>query len=236
MFKRSFALVFILAVSGPAMAENYIVGVKGGMYCKTPDDLTNQIAAAMNGSHESFPGCGMLKPGALISTTVLNKIKGLVGGQGTSPGVLAGGDFAFTAVDEEVGAVSAPSPRPATAKAPAGDSTRSYKVVGYDDVRASPAKWLGRDLAFRAVQVYWVEDNDVRFITNSMVTVFGKNIVAPTKDIEYLRANCETSKEAFSSKCRATIHFSYSNFDEDHPTPLVKRLVIMSDDIAVIRH
>ena len=75
----------------------------------------------------------------------------------------------------------------------------------------------------------------MRFVTKSLVTVFGKNIVAAVKDIDYLRSNCETSKEALSAKCRVTIHFSYSAFDEDQPTPLVKRLVIMSDDVAVLR-
>lgn len=233
MFCRFLVALCLIAASTPGHAENYVVGPKGGVYCKTPDELSNQIMSAMKGTHESFPGCGVLNPGTPITTSYLDKSSGIVVGAGTSPNILGGVVFAFTTVEGD--GAAAPPAKAAPPKAPAGDPSRTYKVIGPEDVRNTPGKWVGRDLAFKNIHVYWVQDDDVRFITHAMVTVFAKNVSGDEKDLNFLRTNCETSKEADLPKCRVTIHFSYDKFDEDHPTPTVTRLVVDTSDIAVLR-
>ena len=112
---------------------------------------------------------------------------------------------------------------------------RNFKSIDPDDVRNTPGKWAGRDIEFASVQVYWVDDNDVRLLTHSALTVFAKSLTGSLADVAHFRANCETAKESNLPSCRARLRFSYSRHSEDMPTGLRKRTVIVTDNAELIR-
>lgn len=97
-------------------------------------------------------------------------------------------------------------------------------------MRATPDKWKGRDIEFRNVNVYWVDDDDVRLITSDSLTVFARGVRGGAQ----FKDKCETAKEALSSKCRATIRFSYDVYDVDQPSGLMKRTVLVTFNAELI--
>lgn len=136
---------------------------------------------------------------------------------------------------KSVPAVPAPaavsvSPEPIPPKVEA-----SFKAVDPRDVQATPDKWKDRGIQFNKVQVYWVADDDVRILTGTNLTLFARNVIGPPEAVRFFKQECETSREAFSGKCRAAVRFSYFRHGEDQPNGYQKRVVLQSKDLEFVR-
>lgn len=129
--------------------------------------------------------------------------------------------------------LAAAAPLPAAPAAPA--APKSYKRIDPADVRATPEKWVNRDLEFATANIYWVADDDLRVLTKDNMTLFGLSPAGSPEDIAYLKDNCETSKEAQTSKCRVRVRFSYVRHSEDSPGGMFKRTVLVAPKIEFAR-
>lgn len=114
-------------------------------------------------------------------------------------------------------------------------ASEPIKIVDPADVRATPSKWQDRKIQFGRVNVYWVSDDDVRILTGAGVTLFAERVLGPSDAIEFFKRECETSKEANSAKCRATVKFSYYEHSTDSPGGLRKRTVLSTKDLEFVR-
>lgn len=145
-----------------------------------------------------------------------------------------GRPVAFMTFDKSAEVAVAPT-RTEVPPASSANAPRTFKLVSLEDVRNTPAKWQGRDIQFARVQVYWVGDDDVRFLTKSSLTLFGSGVRGDPKGVAFLKENCETSCEADMAKCTVTVKFSYKRHGEDSPNGLMKRTILVSDDIEIAR-
>lgn len=138
-------------------------------------------------------------------------------------------------VEVTVQPVAALASPPAVPVAAIPFSARSFKRIDPSDVRATPEKWVGRDIEFASVRVYWVADDDLRVLTPVGMTLFGRAPSGDAADVAYLRENCETSKEADSNKCRVRVRFSYTQHKTDMPGGLAKRTVLIAPQVEFAR-
>lgn len=221
------ALTALLA--GPALSEDVTIGSDGSLFCLDADEMTEIVKAVVAGkAPPPMKSCSVLPAGTKVSTV---KTEELTKGVKIAVGIVQDGPMA-----KKPGVMIL-----AGATAPAGAAEkptswgRTYKRVSASDVRNTPNKWSGRDLEFTNVNVYWVDNDDVRFITDKGVVVFASDVRGANADREFYKGGCETEAEAFSKKCRATIRFKYDRFQEDNPSPLMKRTVLQTADLEVIR-
>lgn len=130
-----------------------------------------------------------------------------------------------------------PTITPPKASEPAASTAapQDFKVVDPNDIRNTPTKWQGRPIQFNNVRVYWVSDTDVRILTNINLTLFAVKVVGPPEAIQFYKSNCETEREATSQKCRASVRFTYLKHGEDTPSGLMKRTVLISNDVTFVR-
>jgi hypothetical protein len=202
-------------MAGPSLSKERKVGPDGAAYCVDADDFERILKKEKPRSN-----CGVIPPGTTTFVTVTKEIGDMSAGLGIADGINDGKPIHILFVGK-------------TAEAPRSFDTRQFKRVDAPDIRNTPEKWIGRDIEIRNVNVYWVADDDVRFLTNSSLTIFGSKVQGA--DADFLRENCETQREAASSKCRANIRFSYSWHGEDNPGGLAKRVVIKTSDVMAIR-
>lgn len=231
MLVRIFALIFF-AFTSVCFAEEIIIGSKGGVSCDDPKDLEHMIASAATGKNITSSGsCRMLPKGTKIETIKYEKIgDGIIMGIGKIIGTINNKDvIIFTSFIEEIQNTST------TKSKQEKQLTRSFKLVSPTDVKNTPTKWMERDIEFTSINVYWVEDDDVRILTGTTLTLFAKKVIGSESDIKFLKNNCETANESSSRKCKAKVRFSYSEHSEDMPSGIRKRTVIISDDVELIR-
>ena len=124
---------------------------------------------------------------------------------------------------------------PAVAAVPPKPATKTYKRIDVTDVMATPGKWVDRDIEFASANVYWVADDDLRILTSINMTLFGRAATGTPADLAYLKENCETAKEAQSSKCRIRVRFAYSDHSEDKPNGFSKRTVLVAPTVELVR-
>jgi hypothetical protein len=216
-----------LMAAAPATASEFIVGRDGGIYCTSVDDMKRIIVAAAAGTKGVLPGsCKAMPAGQKIMIVTRDDISdGFIMGLGLIDGVKD--PVFFTAS-------TASGPAASTAKARTSEG-RDFKRVSPADVRNTPTKWEGRDVQFTGVNVYWVDDDDVRIVTKDTVTLFASHVRGTPADIGFLRENCETEREALSNKCRVNVRFSFASHGTDKPTGMFTRTILRSSDVELIR-
>ena len=230
---RAAGFALAAAMAGPDFAAEFTVPSSGALYCENSDDITKIVVEATKaqrtGEKPKLPaGCGMLAPGQVGEIVELKRTDGFIGGRLVVKGVSGGRPIAFFAVDkDESDSTKTPPPIPT--------GPRAYKVVSPADVRNSPEKWQGRDIEFKRVNVYWVGDDDVRFITRELLTLFAVDVKGDPDALSFLRENCETEREALSGKCVVSVKLRYFKHSEDNPGGLFKRTVLLSNDLVVER-
>lgn len=216
-----------------------------GYFCENEQALDQFISSyVVQGKPEIHAGCGLIKAGEnanlLIVVSDNEKLlgKAIVNGRQPATPVVF-----FTVVTNPlslslVGA-EAPAAAPSLKAAPAEpvrmvEPEKEFKTISPRDVRNTPGKWMGRDIRFANVQIYWVDDDDVRILTGANVTLFSLHPLKGDQSVvERFRQNCETEREATSSKCRANVRFSYIRHSEDSPGGLFKRTVLVTTDATI---
>lgn len=220
----------------------FVFGRNGGLFCLDKNALDSfaaiELYRTINGMQDLGPtpsGCGAIQPETTANVSDFAKDGVRVSGTAVSPKLADGKPVFFVALEANTSPAAAstainstPTPAPVEAK-------RTYKIVGPEDVRNTPSKWIGRDIQFERVRVYWVADDDVRFLTRANLTLFGEDVRGDPQTLDFLRANCETAREVDMSKCVVSIKFRYTRHGEDNPGGLMKRTVLASDDIEVHR-
>lgn len=229
---RGFVLAVLIGLVGaPAAAETITAGSGGGFWCLSEEDFAGTVAGKYDASKDKLgPSCRKIASGAAVEASLAEKKPGLAYGVGRFDGKES---MPFLVFQDEA---SAQQPA-ATAKAPADvpfDAKRAFKRVSPADVRNSPDKWQGRPIEFADVQVYWIDDKEVRVLTKTNVTLFLGKYVA-NDDMKHFSQECETEAEALSKKCRATVRFVYSKHLEDNPTSSMTRTVLISRDAELTR-
>lgn len=226
-FIRAAIVTAMLSAITPAAAVDHVIGINGGVFCRDASQIEGAILAlssgqAIRGTHVS--SCFALPPRITID----------IESQATVEGVQRGAATVYAPTGERVVGVFASS-IDAQFKATPRPSPRSFKSVSPTDVRATPAKWVARDLEFSNVRVYWVDDDDVRFLTNASLTVFASAVRGDARLVAALKSGCETAKESDLARCRVAIRFSYQRHGEDKPNGYLSRTVIETDDVEVIQ-
>ncbi len=225
MIMKAFAAgAFVIAATSHSFAQSGVatltVPTKGAVYCIDPDDIIKMAAGQKaNGT------CGVIPGGSKIAAVGVQTTNGITGGYGIVDGINNGKAVAFVFSQEDANQAAPEKKAPFEA--------RTFKRVSPADVEATPDKWKNRDIEFQNVNVYWVSDDDVRFVTSANVTVFASDVQG--ENVAFYRDNCETAKEAFSSKCRVTIRFSYAWHGEDNPSSRSTRTVLKTTDIQIQR-
>jgi hypothetical protein len=236
-----------VALSTAASATETVIAAPDSMYaCETSDQMKTFFVAMFFGGKASDLKCDTIPAGTRFLADNVRRVNGFISGDGVANDFRGGVPFAFFGVAEtqELPAAAPPSPPPpappvaaqlpvpewAKPAPPPPPPPRTFKAISPSDVRATPGKWQGRDIEFRNVYVYWVDDDDIRLVTSDSLTVFAKRV----RGGEQLKDKCETAKEALSAKCRATVRFSYHSYDVDQPSGLAKRTVLMTLDAELI--
>jgi hypothetical protein len=238
-----------VALSTGVPAMETVIAARDSMYaCDNSDQMKAFFLAMFFGGKSSDLKCDTIPAGMRFLGDNVRRVNGFISGDGVANDFRGGLPFAFFGVaeTEEPPAATPPAPappvaaqlpvpewaKPAPAPAPAyvPPPPRTFKTISPSDVRATPSKWQGRDIEFRNVYVYWVDDDDIRLVTSDSLTVFAKRV----RGGEQLKDKCETAKEALSSKCRAAVRFSYYSYDVDQPSGLAKRTVLMTLDAELI--
>jgi hypothetical protein len=111
---------------------------------------------------------------------------------------------------------------------------QEFKRVAPADVRNAPEKFQGRSIEFTNVNVYWVAENNVRILTGAGLMLLARN-VAENDASAFFARECGTEDMAVSSRCRATVRFSFDRHDVDNPTGERKRTVLLSWDAELTR-
>ncbi|PZU95555.1 MAG: hypothetical protein DI527_00675 [Chelatococcus sp.] len=211
------AALALLSTGSGAMAEKVTAGSKGGIICTDPIEMVAMIERKLkNAPLDMGSTCQPVPAWTTIEATnaedLTPEIKGGLGknADGKTIAFLIWRDVA----------------KPTSAG-------RSFKRVSPNDVRNTPAKWQGRDIEFTNVNVYWVASDDVRILTGTNVTLFATDI--RSVEASFFSSQCETEEEALSRKCRATVRFRYSEFGEDQPNGILKRIVLTSNDVELIK-
>lgn len=218
----------LIAASTSVSAQTVTIPASGSLFCEDPKIMLQIVMATLMGAKpDNFESCFTLKGGTQIAADKMEQMSDSVrlGIGKISDGPSAGKSGAFIMVSETQ---AKPVEKPTS-------WGRTFKRISPNEVRNAPTKWEGRDIEFRNVNVYWVDDNDVRFVTEARVTLFAKEVRGANADREFLRANCETEDEALSRKCLVTVRFKYDEHDVDQPTGIVKRTVLRSADVEVER-
>lgn len=219
---RAILVASLMGLSSAAAADIVTVGSKGGLFCSDPEQMMAIVMATLTKTKQpAMDSCRVMSPGTKLDAQKVEKLDADI--------TLGIGKIVGSAVENDTGAFmlvsTAPEPPPA--------HNRSFKRVSPNDVRNSPDKWQGRDIEFVDVQVYWVSSDDVRVLTKTNVTLFaGKTRSA---DNSYFSSACETEDDATSRKCRATVRFRYHAYGEDNPSGILKRTVLRSDDVEIIK-
>lgn len=138
-------------------------------------------------------------------------------------------------VEVSVQPIAAAVPKPSAPPPTISFSARSFKRIDPADVKNTPDKWVGRDIEFASVRVYWVADDDLRVLTTDGMTLFGRAPLGDPADVAYLRENCETSKEADSNKCRVRVRFNYTEHRTDTPGGMFKRTILIAPQVEFAR-
>ena len=226
---RSTILAISLAFSSAVSAQTITIPADGSLFCENTEHMMKIVMAALVGQKpDKFDSCIVLRGGTKIAASKVEKMASGAFDLGVGTvldGTLAGKTGAFLMV-------AAASEKPVERPTSWG---RTFKRISPNEVRNAPTKWEGRDIEFRNVNVYWVDDNDVRFVTDHRVTLFARDVRGAHGDREFLKANCETEDEALSRKCLVTVRFKYDEHDVDQPTGIVKRTVLRSADVEVER-
>lgn len=224
-------LAFVpIFLSVSALAVEHRIGPQGGLFCEDAHQLAAYALAASKGLNpgpEGLSSCFVLAAGTTVdleSQTTFDGVQYGVATALTPRGVRVAGGFVAP-----VAPAPAPTPPPAS-----WTGVRNYKTVSPEDVRATPKKWSNRYISFKSVQVYWVEDNDVRLLTSASLTLFARSVKGDARLVERLKHGCETVREALSRTCRVSVRFAYENFNEDTPTGLVKRTVLEAAEVELV--
>jgi hypothetical protein len=238
---RFWLMICCLFGSARAFAsEPIVIGQGQGIVCATSAALNKALdnLAAQKTITLPVDGCELAPAGQIIEADDLLRRNQVTSGSGRVV-LLSGnkGDVVYFAVsegDDEPFWNVTPAAA-ATPIAPPAIPPKTYKIVSPDDVRASPSKWEGRDIEFKSVKIYWVDDNDVRVLTNSFVALFVINPTGSQKDLDFFKNNCDTVKSIDRKQCRAHVRFSYESYEIDNPSGLVKRTVLIADDADIRR-
>lgn len=219
---------------------------KEGYYCESDKDLNAFISSYVVQGNRIVPaGCGVIQEGGkaklLIITVDNDKLLGqalIDGRQPATPVVfftVATTRLALVDADS-IGRVLTPSTPVAVrpSEKPVGEPQKEFKTISPRDVRNTPDKWVGRDIRFTNVNVYWVDDEDIRILTGSNLTLFSvRALRGDPRTVEQFKRNCETEREATSPKCRTNVRFSYIRHSEDSPGGLFKRTVLITNDAEI---
>lgn len=224
--------------TGHAAGAGKTFGPNGALYCANKAALDAfsavELYRTINGMQDLGvppPGCGTIQPGEAGVVSDVTRDGMRIAGMIVLAKFAGGMPVHFVAL-EKAPPEAAPT-APAVAAPP--PVKRVFKVVGPEDVRNTPKKWEGRDIRFERVRVYWVADDDVRFLTRANLTLFGEDVRGDARTIAFLKENCETSREADMAKCVVSVNFRYTRHGEDNPGGLMKRTVLATDDIEVER-
>jgi hypothetical protein len=221
--------------STAAVALEPIVAGREGLYaCDNIVQMKTFMVELFFGGKSDDLKCSSIPAGTRILGDNVRRVNGFISGDGVANSFRNGVAFAFFGIAEPQQSPAAAAPPAAAPPAPppvyVPPPPRVFKVISPSDVRATPDKWQGRDIEFRNVNVYWVDDDDIRITTSDSLTVFVKRVRGGGQ----LKDKCETVKDAVSSKCRATVRFSYQAYDVDQPSGLAKRTVLVTNDAELI--
>jgi hypothetical protein len=221
----------MVAIANPATADMYKIGEKGVVYCETLERLSafavDVLKSRASGIKADERGCGSLKPSTVVDVVHMTSVDGVSHGLLKSEQAFGGKPVYFISNSSLDKVSNSPIVN--------NDFAEQFKTISPSDVRATPSKWVGRNLEFKNVSVYWVEDDDVRFVTTDLLTLFAKKVQGSTADIEYLKNNCETLREVVSGKCRVSVKFNYTEHDTDNPTSSSNRTVLTASEVFVTR-
>jgi hypothetical protein len=220
-------------LSTAGQAADYVFGNKGAIYCETEKDLALIVATSLSKNKDvpSPNGCGTIPPGAVGSLIELKRVESFVSGAVVIAFVAKGKPVYFLTVEDEI------DKKQIATKTESTDSQilKNHRIISPRDVRNTPDKWQNRPIEFKSINVYWVDNNDVRFITSESVTLFATDVSGDENTLKYLKENCETEREAISLKCRVNVKFSYYKSGEDQPSGWAKRTTLISADAIVTR-
>lgn len=99
--RASIVTAHFVIFSATAFANDYVVGSRGAVYCRSVAELQAFVADATRGGASIYPECGQLQPGAKFSAFSVNQKDAMVLGIGSIPTVLDGVPFVFLALTAE---------------------------------------------------------------------------------------------------------------------------------------
>lgn len=207
-------VVALLAWSCAAQASGPVYATaNGGFWCRDPSEISATLAGKFKDARDGIgPSCGKIAPHERISPTRLREIGG---------GMRAGKGDTEDAYDAEFVLY--------------GGAFREFKRVAADDIRVTPSRWIGQHIEINGAHVYWVSPKDVRVVSpGSDVVVMAKGVKL-SDDFSYYAEECETVAASATPKCRASVRFSYSEFEIDNPTGTRNRLVLVAPEIDLIK-
>lgn len=227
------ATVFCLALS-PAVAEKLTVGAKGAVYCKTADDVTKQMVLALGGGKDVVPGCGVLPRGQVIEANDVKKAGGMVGGMGTSPGVLGGAPFAFVALGDDTGGEASGSDPAATAVALAAASpSRDLVRVSATDLETQTHKWVGKVVETK-LGCFYADVDEFRCFSGRFRVDF--TAIFPPAAQSAIQRDCDTISKSQHRACTAVLRFEYVDYSSMDIPGFVGRVNVVTakDNVGYI--
>lgn len=213
-FWRVAAFSIFCGAPFPALAEQFTIGQKGGVYCKTPDDLTKQMTLAPGGAKEVVPGCGMLRRGLVLDPAEIRHSSGMTGGVGVSPEILGGKPFPFITLGDDGGgkaASSAIDDDPATtAAALAAASTADDLVrVAAGDLEAQTHKWVGKVVETK-LGCFYADVDEFRCFSGRFRVDFATFFPAAAQSA--IQRDCDTISKSQRRSCVVTLRFKYVDY------------------------
>ena len=218
-----FLALFGLAIA-PAASQTVVANDAGGFWCATEEDFSKTVRGDFQKTDSQMgPSCRAIAGGTTVKASVSDKKPGMAYGVASFDGK---DDVPFL-IFQDAEAAGSPA-------SPALSEKRTFKRVSPVDVRNSPSKWMGRPIEFARVQVYWIDEGEIRVLTDGGLTLFiGKYV--QNDDVKFFAKECETQDEALSPKCRASVRFVYSKHLEDNPTSSMTRTILISRDAELKR-
>lgn len=207
-------MVTLLAWSSAAQASSPVYATaNGGFWCREPSEISATLAGKFKDARDGIgPSCGKIAPHERISPTHLREISG---------GMRAGKGDTEDAFDTDFVLYAG--------------AFREFKRVAADDIRVTPARWIGQHIEITGVHVYWVNSKDVRIVSPGSDLVVMAKSVKLSDDFNYYAEECATVAVSATLKCRASVRFSYSDFEIDNPTGSRNRLVLLTPEVDLIR-
>jgi len=200
------AFVLLLSLSPSALAGDYLVGEKGALFCKSLDDLKAQMSKAAAGGSGTIPGCGVLTPGAKLTSANVIQSDGYEGGMGTMPN---GDVVTFLTPISTSGASSASvDENPDRVALDLVNATNVIRLSGLD-LSAETRKWIGKIVETRA-SCFYADLNEFRCVASGFRIDLAQ--IQPRETREKLERECDTIGKSARRLCMVTLRFKYADY------------------------